>query len=86
MPGKMTVGDLIRRLKDFNPNMRVVVDGYEGGYQDIQHNNVAWIPIILNYNSKHDHDYCGPHEEAFTGDEVDEQVVIISRFVRERSS
>jgi hypothetical protein len=30
----MTVAELIEHLKQFDPNMRVVVDGYEGGFDD----------------------------------------------------
>jgi hypothetical protein len=56
----MTVQELIEKLQTFDPNMLVVVDGYEGGVSEAEHVSVA--DIILDYNK--DQWYCGKHELA----------------------
>ena len=38
----MTVGQLIRILQSYPPNLRVVVNGYEEGYDDLSPEQVPW--------------------------------------------
>jgi hypothetical protein len=53
----MTIAELIEALQEFNPNTRVLVRGYEGGYDDVAVSEI--VPVILNvhrewYYGKHD--------------------------------
>lgn len=69
----MTVKELIQKLSEYDPNMTVVVDGYEDGYDDP---SVFTTEIVLDsnwdgkgkrtpwsgrheYNSVHDDDGSG---------------------------
>lgn len=53
----MTVGELIEKLQKFDPNMRVLVDGYEGGLDDPEEPRQNFI--VLDY---HEQSYYGRHE------------------------
>ena len=44
----MTVGQLIRQLQRYPQDMRVVVDGYEDGYDDLSPEQVSAVRIALN--------------------------------------
>ena len=56
----MTVKELIEKLQTLDPNLRVFVSGYEGGYDDAAiPNNI--MDIALDY---HDEWYYGKHEDA----------------------
>lgn len=55
---KMTVKELIEKLKKFNPNDRVVIPFGDSGFNDI--GDIAIETIILNINKsryKGNHDY-----------------------------
>lgn len=54
----MTVGELIEKLQQFDPNMLVMVDGYEGGVDELR--QVGEREVILNYHK--DVWYYGRHE------------------------
>ena len=53
----MTVKELIDKLSVFDPDMRVLVDGYEGGLDDPQEPRQNLI--VLDY---HRQSYYGKHE------------------------
>ena len=53
----MNVGQLIEALKNYPPDLRVVVSGYEGGYNDVD--SFDNMKIVLDYNSAW---YYGKHE------------------------
>lgn len=55
----MTVSQLIEALKSYPQDLRVVVSGYEGGYNDVD--NFQNVNIVLNYNTAW---YYGKHEDA----------------------
>jgi hypothetical protein len=55
----MNVNQLIKRLQMYPPDLRVVVRGYEGGYNDVD--TFENIKIVLNY---HEEKYYGKHEDA----------------------
>ena len=55
----MTVQELIDKLQNHPPEMRVIIHGYEGGYHDVDH--LEDTPIRLNV---HDQWYYGPHDDA----------------------
>ena len=56
----MTVQQLIDLLGNHPPDMRVVVNGYEGGYDDLSPRQIAQIKIALNAGSS---EWEGKHEE-----------------------
>jgi hypothetical protein len=55
----MNVDQLIKRLQMYPQDLRVVIRGYEGGYDDI--NNFEQLKIVLDYN---DEWYYGKHDDA----------------------
>jgi hypothetical protein len=55
----MKVKDLIKELQNQNPESTVVIDGYEGGVDDID--IIKPIKINLNVRKKHQW-YYGKHE------------------------
>lgn len=57
----MTVDELIQLLKKHPPGLRVVVNGYESGYDDLTPEQVASIRIVLNMGK---HRWEGRHEDA----------------------
>jgi hypothetical protein len=58
----MTVRELIELLQTYCGDMRIVVAGYEGGYNDISHGEL--IELRLNVNHEW---YLGPHERPDEG-------------------
>lgn len=72
----MTVNELIEALKHYPGNMRVLVSGYEGGYNDA---GLKTEEIIFNY-SKNDAWYYGPHEcVKFTDNDSGTKCLVIWR-------
>ncbi|MEY3827558.1 MAG: hypothetical protein RLZZ148_2378 [Cyanobacteriota bacterium] len=55
----MTIKELIKILSQYDPETRVVVSGYEGGYNDLL--EVEPLSIKLNVNTKW---YYGAHDTA----------------------
>jgi hypothetical protein len=68
----MNVAELIELLNTCDPEMRVVVAGYEGGVSDVD--EIKPIPILLNVNSGW---VYGKHEPCESY-EQDELALIIS--------
>lgn len=67
----MTVQELIEILKQQDPDKRVIVHGYEGGFHDVE--GLKFIPIKLNEWSSW---YYGPHEQT-----EDEEAIEIALLV-----
>ena len=44
----MTVGELIQHLERYPPDMRVVVNGYEEGYDDLSPEQISIVRILLD--------------------------------------
>ena len=57
----MTTGELIRLLAEYPPDLRVVVDGYEDGYDDLSEGRIAPVKITLNTGTE---DWLGQHGDA----------------------
>jgi len=57
----MTVGELIAKLQEFDQDMMVIVDGYEGGVDELRH--VQTASIALGYNAESW--YYGDHEIVY---------------------
>ena len=55
----ITIKKLIEKLQQFPPEMRVVVAGYEDGFNDI-----AWVDGLDIALNVHTEDYYGAHENA----------------------
>ena len=55
----MTIAELVEALQEFNPQTRVVVKGYEGGYDDIDVSDIT--PIFLNVHREW---YYGKHDDS----------------------
>ena len=54
----MTAGELIELLRSFPPTLRVVVDGYEEGYDDITPDRILRTKIDLDTGT---HAWQGEH-------------------------
>ena len=54
----MTVYELIHLLRKHPPDLRVVVDGYEDGYDDLSPEQIAVMKIALNMG---EHRWEGMH-------------------------
>lgn len=54
-----TVAELVVLLASFDPTLRVVVDGYEGGMDDVLQVNA--VKIRADANQDADQDYYGRH-------------------------
>ena len=71
----MTVAEIIEMLKSYAPETRVVVQGYEDGYDDIA--SVRLVAIKTNANPEW---YYGQHGDAGDGvDGVEQAVLLFSR-------
>ena len=55
----MNVDQLIKRLQMYPPDLRVVVRGYEAGYNDVD--TFENLKIVLDYHSEL---YYGKHEDV----------------------
>ena len=75
----MTIEDLIFELNKWPTDTRIMIQGYEGGYEDINPTLMYEKKVVLNQN---DSTYYGPHdsfyeeEEYLDGAEVVEVLVI----------
>lgn len=61
----MTAAELIEQLQKLPPEIRVLVEGYEDGYDDID--EIKHLGVKLNY---HEHWYYGAHEKSDDADAV----------------
>ena len=59
----MTVQDLIRILRTYPADMRVVVNGYEDGFDNVSPEGIAVVKVQLNRGTK---DWQGRHLEPAT--------------------
>lgn len=71
----MKVGELIQKLQEHDPEMRVVVDGYEAVFDEVE--KLELIPIVLN-SDKQDKDWEGEFSESLI-DDADELALLLPR-------
>lgn len=57
----MTIQELTRLLATYPPELRVVVNGYEEGYDDLAPEQLSVVKISLNTGT---HDWEGKHGDA----------------------
>ena len=55
----MNVGELIQLLNAYPSDLRVMVDGYEEGYDDLEPGDIKAVDVRLNVNTRW---YSGRHE------------------------
>lgn len=60
----MTIKELIEQLQTLNPELRMFTEGYEGGYDDINH--IEERNVSLNVHKQW---YYGKHDIFRDGDE-----------------
>ena len=77
----MTIQELIEALQAYDPTMRVMVDGYEGGYNDVQISNFYTNEIALNIGSHKGVWYYGPHETASDVQDDDSHAGIVTALI-----
>jgi hypothetical protein len=77
-----TKRELIEALENFDDDMLIVVNGYEGGYQHIKH--IKEIEVV---EEKQEDSYCGNYSEVdendydYYSDEYKFKVVCLSRYI-----
>ncbi len=76
----MTVSEVIKLLQEYPSTLRVVVNGYEEGYDDLSPEQISILKISLNTGKYH---WEGQHgdprhrvEETSDGIEVEEALVL----------
>ena len=57
----MTVREMIELLGRYPDDMRVVVSGYENGYDDLSPGQIRVIPVVLDYGN---HVWDGRHGDV----------------------
>lgn len=73
----MTVKELISLLQTLpNQDQRIVLNGYEGGYEDIGKDSIDTIKLRLNINTEW---YYGKHEYARIGELSDCEAYVLNR-------
>ena len=76
----MTVSELIKLLQEYPASLRVVVNGYEEGYDDLSPEQLSIAKISLNTGKHHWEGQHGdsrhPAEETRDGAKVEEALVL----------
>ena len=73
----MKIKELKELLNQYDENYCVVVDGYEGGYDDLLKNGIYTIDIVRNVNSE---SFYGNHDiPPRNCDKKKETVLLLSR-------
>lgn len=72
----MNTGELVRILQTYPPDLRVVVNGYEDGYDDLSPERIVPIKIVLNTGQ---HRWEGRHEDALLEDNQAIDALVIRR-------
>jgi hypothetical protein len=70
----MTIAELIAQLQQFDPALRVLTDGYEGGYCEL------FPPELAGFKqSQSKSQYTGPFERTETPENQEFQAVLLGR-------
>lgn len=76
-----TVKELIDKLKEFDPDFKIFVDGYEFGVQELDIENIKLEKILLNYHKGCT--YGGEHSVSYDRNDSEDyetiQGIVISR-------
>lgn len=79
----MTVKELVELLKKYPDDLRVVVNGYEDGFDDISPERISTTKIQLDAGI---HDWEGQHNVPFNVDESMDDAKIVEALVFRRAS
>ena len=81
----MTADELIQLLEKYPPGLRVVVNGYESGYDDLSPEQLSVVRVTLNTGK---HSWEGQHEDANgqIGGEPDDADVVEALVLRRMSN
>ncbi len=81
----MTVDELIQLLAKHSPGLRVVVNGYENGYDDLTLEQITQVKIALNTGK---HRWEGQHDDAIdqTGSGPEDADVVEALVLRRLSN
>ena len=74
----MTAQQVIDHLSQYPPDTPVMVDGYEGGYEDVEQGSFQMTYVKMNGTSPPRPHY-GPHWYAYGDTENSALVLVISR-------
>lgn len=69
----MTVAELIEALSAYPPETRVLVEGYEGGFDELRFRDPFWL-----YDSGPDQ-WMGRYSESITDDPREFQALVLER-------
>ena len=75
----MIVGELIRILETHPPHLRVMVDGYEGGVEDLEARLLLTRYVRLDVHSDW---WYGRHEEGYAANEKTKHETVPALIVR----
>lgn len=67
----MTVKELIEKLSALNPDLPVMIRGYEGGVNDV--NNLDTVKVKLNFYSTEEW-YFGRHYLVFADSPIEDEL------------
>ena len=79
----MTVKELVELLEKYPDNLRVVVNGYEDGFDDISPERISTRKIQLDAGT---HDWEGQHNDPIPANESTDDVKIVEALVFHRTS
>ena len=71
-----TVRDLMRILSGYPADLRVVVEGYEGGIDDLEPSDIRQLEIVLDKNTDW---WNGRHEATSQGESGTVQALLLGR-------
>ena len=74
----MTAHQVIDHLSQYPPDTTVMVDGYEGGYEDVEQGSFQMTYVKMNGTSPPQPHY-GPHWYAYGDTDNSALVLVISR-------
>ena len=78
----MTVKELMKFLEKYPDDLRVVVNGYEDGYDDILPERISTTKIELDVGK---HDWEGQHNSPLPADESTDDTKIVEALVFHRA-
>jgi Cys-tRNA synthase (O-phospho-L-seryl-tRNA:Cys-tRNA synthase) len=74
----MNVSQLIEILQTYSPDMRVIIDGYEYGYEDVKKERIKPVFIVLDAHGPESY-INGPHSDNVHQKGIKELALLIER-------
>ena len=80
----MTVSELIELLREYPASLRVMVNGYEDGYDDLSSEQISVAEMCLNTGT---HDWEGQHRDLrHSAEETPDESRVVEALVLRRVS